>query len=117
MQAREEVIAERAGLCHRRHVAVGAGNDTGVDLDGFGRPQRSQFSGFEHAEDSGLLLAGQFGDLIEKQCAVVGRDPETDLVLVGTGERALFVSEQLRLEEVVLDGAAVDGAKIGRAHV
>ena len=63
------------------------------------------------AQQVGLQLHRQIADFIEEQGAAVGRLNTSDLALVGAGERAFFVAEQLGLDQVFRDGAAIDRDK------
>src|SRR5690606_36758313 len=49
-----------------------------------------------------------FADLIEEKCAPIGFAEEAVAGALGAGECPTFMPEQLRFEEVLGDGAAVD---------
>ena len=55
------------------------------------------------------MAGGRLPDLVEKQRAAVRRLEEPLLALVGVGERALHVAEELALQQVLGKGPAVDG--------
>ena len=57
----------------------------------------------------------QLADLVEEDRAAVGRLELPDLELVGAGEGAALVAEQLALQEVTRHGGAVDLDERGRA--
>ncbi|MNH24092.1 hypothetical protein D3C79_840090 [compost metagenome] len=59
----------------------------------------------------GLQLQGQVTDLVQKQGAAMGRFDSPGLALMGAGKRALFVPEQLGLNQVFGYRPAVDGDK------
>ena len=62
----------------------------------------------EHAEQLGLERGPDVADLVEEHRPAV-RDLElAALLLVGPGERALLVAEQLGLEKLLGQGHAVD---------
>ena len=51
----------------------------------------------------------QFADLVEEQRAARGLDELADVALGGAGEGALLVAEQDQLDQILGDGAAIDG--------
>src|SRR4029079_8937497 len=59
-------------------------------------------------QDLGLRVRAHVPDLVEEERAAVGLLEAADALLVGAGERALLVAEQLGLEEVLLQRRAVD---------
>ena len=74
-----------------------------------GRADAHEGAGLEHAQQLDLQLERHLGDLVEEQRAAVGA-LEVALVLpVGAGEAAPLVAEQLALDQVRRDRAAVDG--------
>ena len=56
---------------------------------------------FKHSQQLGLGDKRQVADLIEEQRAAVGELDASGLAIVGAGERAFFVAENLGLEEGV----------------
>src|SRR5262249_47931184 len=89
-------------------VAIGGGDDTDVDRNVAIRAHALDLASLEHAQELGLQLGAELTDLVEEDGAAVGRLERTLPLGDGTGERAPFVSEQLALEEVGGDRAAVD---------
>ena len=63
----------------------------------------------ERAQQLHLQRERHLADLVEEQRAAVGRLELALLVGDRAGEGALHVAEQLALEQVLGDGAAVDG--------
>jgi hypothetical protein len=70
---------------------------------------RQDFALLEDPQEGGLRRLRQIADLVEKQGAAVGRAHEARLVLVGAGERAAHVAEELTFDEGLGHGSAVDG--------
>ena len=68
----------------------------------------------EHAQDLGLRVGAHVADFVEEQRAAVGLLEAADALLVGAGERALLVSEELGLEEVLLERGAVHLDEVAR---
>jgi hypothetical protein len=63
----------------------------------------------QHAQELGLQLGLERGDLVQEQRAAVGQLEASQLALEGAGERALLVAEQLGLDQRVGDGGRVHG--------
>src|SRR5690606_42005810 len=63
----------------------------------------------QEAQQVRLQLQRQIADFIQKQRSPVGRLDASDLALVGAGERALLMAEQLGLDQVLGNRAAVEG--------
>ena len=62
----------------------------------------------KHAQDLGLRARTHVSHFVQEERAAVGLFEPTDTLLVGARERASLVSEQLGLEEVLLERGAVD---------
>ncbi len=62
----------------------------------------------QHAQQLGLQVGRHLADLVEQQRAALGHLEQPFLVDRRAGERALLVAEQLRLDQVLRDGRAVD---------
>ena len=62
----------------------------------------------ECAEELRLQGKGHVSDFVEEQRAAAGLGEEPTSLALGAGERALLVSEQLRLEQGVGDRRAID---------
>ena len=72
-------------------------------------PTRSNRFSSERAEDLRLQRQRQIADLVEKQRAVVRHLEFPRFARDGAGEGPFLVTEQLRLEQVLGNGCAVDG--------
>ena len=68
----------------------------------------------QHAQDLRLRVGAHVADFVEEQRAAVGLLEAADALLVGAGERALFVAEQLRFEQVLLQRRAVHLDEVAR---
>jgi hypothetical protein len=87
---------------------VRGGQDADVDLDGLGPANALERPFLKHAQKAHLQARRDVPDLVQEQGAAVG-DLEPPLVRAdGAGERPLFVSEQLTLEDPVGQRRAVD---------
>ena len=115
-----QVLAEPAGVDLVEQVAVGGGDDPGVDLDGAGVADPLELPLLQDAEQLDLELGRGAVDLVEEDAAGVRGLEPAGPVVDGAGERPLDVAEQLALEQALGQGAAVDadvGAGVARAEV
>ena len=62
----------------------------------------------QHAEQLDLRAPRQIADLVEEQRAAVGEFEPASALAVSTRKRALFVTEQFRLDERIGQGRHVD---------
>ena len=69
----------------------------------------------EHAQQHALGRSGQVADLVEEDRAALGGLEDAGPVPVGAGEGAAGVAEEVREEEVVAQGRAVDRHESGLA--
>src|SRR5205814_9831278 len=99
---------EPARLDLLEQVAVGRGDDSGVDLLGVVVADPLELALLQDAEQLDLKLGRGAVDLVEEDAAGVGRLEPAGPVVDGAGERALDVAEQLALEETLGQGTAVD---------
>ena len=111
-----EVLAEAAGADLLLEHAVGRGDDADVDLLGLAVADAEDDALLQRAQELHLEVQRQLADLVEEERAAVG-----DLELArarrdGAGEGALHVAEELTLDEVLGDGAAVDDDERARSR-
>ncbi len=66
----------------------------------------------EGAEQFHLGVERQLADLVQEQGRAVGILEAADMAVEGAGERALFVAEQHRFDEIFGDRAAIDGVEL-----
>ena len=78
-------------------------------LTGFLEPTGIDLAFLQRAQQLDLRVERQLADLVEEQRAAVGFLELADALVDGAGERALLVAEQDALDQVLGDGAAVDG--------
>src|ERR1043165_9395661 len=94
-----KVVAETTVSHHRAQVTIGRGYHTHVDAKLVRTTDATNLSFLQRAQKFGLNTDVQFRDLVEKQRAAIGDLKEALLLCVSAGERTLFMSEQLRLEQ------------------
>ena len=68
-----------------------------------------ELAGIEEPQQLGLEPDGHLADLVQKERSLVRHLDQAVLHLVGAGEGALLVAEDLRLDEVLRQGGAVQG--------
>src|SRR5262249_25552971 len=103
-----EVLAKAALADGHSQILVGRDQDRHAHRLGSGGTETAYTSFFHRLQELGLKSWGEEADLVEEQCAVVGRLEQTRLALPGVGERAALVAEQFCFEEWLGDGGAVD---------
>src|SRR5687767_8708015 len=108
VEAIVEVLAE-AALGHRAlEVLVGGGDHADVDLDVAAGAQAGELAILQDVQELGLQGQGHLADLVEEDGAAVGELELAELALLGAGEGAALVAEELGLEELEGQGGAVD---------
>ena len=108
VEAVEEVLAEAPVGDERLEIGVGGGDDADVDLDRLRLAEAVDLVGLEEAEELGLQLGADLGDLVEEEGAAGGGADDALEGVVGAGERPLAVAEQLALEHLARHGGAVE---------
>ncbi len=104
-----EVLAEGALVDAAGEVAVGGGDEAHVDGAGRGGADAADGARLDGAEQLGLERERHLADLVEEERAAVGLLEDAAPVGDGAAEGAAHVPEELALDEVLRDGAAVDG--------
>ena len=106
----EQVGAKTPGRHQRREVLIRGDHDAGIN-DPCGVPADPlDRAVLQRAEELGLGRRRQVGDLIQEQRAVV-RQLELPPPATDSGRRAIFDAKQLRLEQRLHEGGAIDGDK------
>ena len=80
-----------------------------IDRLGARRADRAHRAVLQHAQQLDLQRQRHVADLVEEQRAAVGRLEQADVRAGRAGEGALDVAEQLGLEQLLGNRAAVDG--------
>jgi hypothetical protein len=114
LQTVEQVFAEASGAHGLGQVDVGGRDQAHVDRDRLASAQAHHFAFLQHAQQLDLHRQRQVADLVEEQGAAVGRLEPAGLGLLGAGEGAPLIAEQLALDQGFGKRAAIDGDEIGR---
>ena len=107
VEAVVEVLAEGLLADHRREIAVRRRDDAHRDRLFARGAERAHGPLLQRAQEARLHLERHLADLVEQQRPPVGLAEEPLLVALRAGERPLHVAEQLALQQVRRDGAAV----------
>ncbi len=105
----EQVFAKPAFLDVREEVTVRGGDDPDVDRDRRIATDALIRPFLQNAEQLDLDRQRDLADLIEEQRAAVGPAKASISGGVGTGERALFVTEEFALEDALGERGTVYG--------
>ena len=76
-------------------VAVAGGNDLHVDFDLSLAPQRTNALILDHLQQLRLQVEVHFRDLVQEEGSAVGLLDQTAAALLGSGEGARLVAEEL----------------------
>ena len=118
VQAVEKVEPEPAVGHFGLDVAMGGGDDSQIDLPPVQRAHRAQFLLLDQPQQLDLHFERQIADFVEKGGAAVGHLHQALLVVHGSAEGALDVSEQLAFHERAHQRAAIDGNEaVARARI
>ena len=108
VQTVKKVFPEGAPLARGLQVAVGRGNEPQVHLELAHAADPHDLAFLQHPQDLGLEQGRNVADLVEEDRAAVGLLQQPLFLILRAGEGALLEAEQLRFEQRVGDGAAVD---------
>src|SRR6185295_2742574 len=102
-----QILAELAALHFLLDDAVRRGEDADVDAGLLRLADAAHLALLEDAEELHLDLRRELADLVEEHGAPFGVAEDTELPRGRARERALFVAEELALDERLGDRAAV----------
>src|SRR5213079_1069266 len=102
-----QVLAKRLRLDHGWQVAVRGGDDPDADAHGPLPSDADHLSFLYNAEQAHLRRERELADLVQEQRPAVGLLEPALASRYGTRERALLVAEQLRVDQLRWNGAAV----------
>src|SRR3569832_15859 len=109
VEADQQIAAVGFLCCHVFEVPVGGGDDAHIHLDRGFAAHRPHLAFLEDAQQFGLQARADVADLVQELGAAVSLLEQALAVAGGAGERALDMAEQLRVQQVLGQGAAVDG--------
>src|SRR6185503_5020179 len=88
-------------------ITIGGGDDPGIDFEQLRPAQAPELLRLQHAQKINLRFEGQLTHFIQQQRATVGKFKPPHLGRHGAGKRALFIAEQLALEEIIRQGPTI----------
>src|SRR5690348_6932200 len=107
-EAVEEIQAERPRVHLAAELAVRGRNDAHVDRHGLVGTDSLNLTALERAEKGRLEVRRQFADFVEKYRAAARSLESAEPALLGPGEGAALVAEELGGEEAGRDRCAID---------
>ena len=107
VQTEEEILPEAARVDLRVEVGVCGGDDPDVGPPRAGTAHPLELAGLEHAQQLGLEVQRDVGDLIQEQRPAFGQFEAADAVALGVGEGAFDMAEELALEQPLRQAAGV----------
>ena len=109
VEAEEQILAEQALLDQDAQILVARRDDAHVGLDRGAAADGGVFALLQHPQQAGLRLHRHVADFVEKQRAALGLLEPAGGAGIGAGERAAFMAEQFRFDEIARDRRHVDG--------
>ena len=110
-QAVEEILPESLLGDGAIEIDIRGGDDARVGVNRAIAADRTDLAVLQHAQQLHLHRRRHVADLVEKHRAAVRLLEDALAIRDRAGERAAYVAEQLRFEERLRDGAAVDRHK------
>ena len=104
----KQILAKLPGGDRLFEPLVRRGNDANIHRDRIIAADALDGAVLQHTQNLGLRRQRHVADLVEEQRALVALLKLADALRAGPGERALFVAEQLALEQALRDRCAVD---------
>src|SRR6266478_3066376 len=107
VNAIKKIRAKRSVSHDRIQGAVGRGHDAHVHLNFAHAAHAEKGARLDRSQQFRLQAGRQFSYLIQKERAAVRQLNQTQFASFGAGKRTRLVTEQLRLEQRLLEGCAV----------
>src|SRR5438067_1426763 len=108
VEAIKEVFAESSFLYFVHQIPVRRSNESRVDGELAGPAQPPERFRLQHLEELGLQLERELANLIQENRAAIRQLEQPDFALLRVGERALLVTEQLRIEKSRRQAGTID---------
>ena len=107
-QAVEEIRSEPAGGDFVGQIAIGGRNDADVHPDRSAAPEPVELARLQHAQQQHLHFGRELADLVQKQRSAIRLFEPSVTPCVGARKRAALVAEELRRQQRLGNGSAVD---------
>ena len=106
--AEVQVLPEGAGRDELPQVAMGRGDDPRVEGLPCVRSDSAELARLQGSQQLGLERERELAEFVQKECSSLGLLERSRALADGAGERAAHMSEELRLDHIGSDGAAVE---------
>ncbi|MNI42721.1 hypothetical protein D3C73_970220 [compost metagenome] len=103
-----QILAKTLLAYRNLQIDVGRGQHPHIHRDRLTAPHPLDVFLLEKTQQVGLQLRRQVTDFVKEQRSAIGRLDPSDLALMGAGKRALLMTKQFGLDQVLGDGAAID---------
>src|SRR5688572_15957692 len=107
----EQILTEPTLLSFTPQIPVGRADEADIDFPAERLPHAPDFLLLYCTEQLGLGARRQVSHLVEKQRTAIGLFNQSRAIVNGPAERSARVPKELRLEEVIGEGGAVDVAE------
>ena len=107
IEAMKEVFAEQSLADPILEILMGGGDDPDIGAHRLMTAHPVVLAIGEHPQQAGLQVLRHVADLVQEQRAALGLFETAAPQLLGTGERAALMAEQLRLEQIARNGGGV----------
>ena len=107
VQAMVEILAEHLGDNHFAQIPIGGCDETSIDRDVAVSPHATNPTVLNGSQEFCLECWREAGDLIEKKRAAASGLKQSEAGDSRVGERALFMTEQFRLGQIVGNGGTI----------
>src|SRR6056297_2290190 len=104
-----QILPEPSGFDLCLQASIACRYQPCLELDRFHTAKSLETSFLQHPEELRLQVIGELRDLVQKKCSVTSRLEASDSCALRIGESAGLGAEQLRLDQRVGNGRAVDG--------
>src|SRR4051794_14625108 len=108
VEAVVQILAQLSGLHRFGRIDVGRGDDADVDRLFGPAAEAAELPLLQHAQQLHLRRRRHLADLVQEQRPAIGELEAALAAIGGAGERALFVAEDLALEQGLRNRGAVD---------
>src|SRR5271157_2977530 len=109
VEAEEQVLAKELVLHHLAKIAVRGAENAHVDPKGLVFAHAADLSRLEEPQQLDLHALVKLADLVEEERAAIGDFEKPLAIGIGAGEGPLAMAEELALDQVLGQRAAVDG--------
>src|SRR5581483_6198547 len=117
VQSVVKILPEKPGLDQVDEATVRRRDQAEVDADRPAGADRVDLAVLQRPEELDLDVRRQLADFVEKQRSAMRFAELADMLFRGAGKGALLVTKKNALDEIVGDGAAIDGDEGPRAPV